>query len=194
MQCRGQHCSTHCKPGSEAAVEQLSQQVMIASSTIPLELCDENSTPSDSQEPQNVQEILCEETVNDEDEDIVISEKLARAIKWEGEFAFVGEELISTGEFTAVICDGGATYTLSSSFENCTDCQPKTVEIKTAEGGVIMTTTHTCMKTYYVKSRTGAIRPLTTKAFIVPSLRSDLISVKSLNRQGYRVIHDPIQP
>ena len=70
MHCRVQHCSTHCKPGSETAVEQLSQQVMIASSTIPLELIDENSTPSDSQEPQNVQEILCEETVNDEDEDI----------------------------------------------------------------------------------------------------------------------------
>ncbi len=45
------------------------------------------------------------------------------------------EELIPTGEFTPVICDGGATLTLSSSFENCTDCQPKTVEIKTAEGG-----------------------------------------------------------
>jgi hypothetical protein len=118
---------------------------MVASSTIPLELCDENSTPSDSQELQNVHEILCEETVNDEDEDIVISEKLARAIKWEGEFAFVGEELISSGEFTAVICDGGATTTLSASFDNCTDCQPKTVEIKTAEGGVIMTTTHTYM-------------------------------------------------
>ncbi len=54
-----------------------------------------------------------------------------------------------------------------------------------------MTTTHVCMKTYYVKSRTGEICPLTTKAFIVPSLRSDLISVESLNRQGYRVIHDP---
>ena len=90
MQCRVQHCSTHYKPGSEAAVEQLSQQVMIASSTIPLESCDEYSTPADSQDPQNVQEILCEVTVNDEDEDIVISEKLARAIKWEGEFAFVG--------------------------------------------------------------------------------------------------------
>jgi hypothetical protein len=76
MQSRDQHCSTHGKPGSEAAVEQLSQQVMIASSesTIPLELCDENSTPSDSQDPQNSQEILCEETVNDEDVDIVISE------------------------------------------------------------------------------------------------------------------------
>jgi hypothetical protein len=29
MQCRGQHCSTHCKPGSEAAVEQLSQQLFL---------------------------------------------------------------------------------------------------------------------------------------------------------------------
>jgi hypothetical protein len=42
-----------------------------------------------------------------------------------------------------------------------------------------MTTTYVCMKTYYVKPRTGEICPLTTKAFIVPSLRSDLISVKS---------------
>ena len=67
---------------------------MIASSTIPLELCDEYFTPYDSQDLQKVQEILCKDTVNDEDEDIVISEKLARAINWEGEFAFVGEELI----------------------------------------------------------------------------------------------------
>ncbi len=44
-------------------------------------MCDEYSTPS-SQDLQNVQEILCEETVNDEDEDIVISEKSARAINW----------------------------------------------------------------------------------------------------------------
>ena len=69
---------------------------MIASSTIPLELCDEYSTPFDSQDLQKVQEILCKQTVNDEDEDIVISEKSARAINWEGEFAFVGEELISS--------------------------------------------------------------------------------------------------
>jgi hypothetical protein len=47
------------------------------------------------------------------------------------------------------------------------------------------------MKTYYVKSRTGEIRPKTTKAFIVSSLRSDLISVKSLSRQGYSVVHGP---
>jgi hypothetical protein len=184
MQSRDQHCSTRDETGSETAVEQLLQQVMRASSTIPLELCDEYSTPYDSQDLQKVQEILCEEAVNDndEDEDIVISEKAARAIKGEAEFSCLGEEFTSTEEIKPVICDGGAKSTLSSLFENCADCQPKTVEIKTAEGGVVMTTTHVCMKTYYVKSRTGETRPLTTKAFIVPSLRSDLISVKSLNR------------
>ncbi len=169
---------------------------MIAWSTIPLELCDEYSTPYDCQDLQKVQEILCKDSVNDEDEDIVTSGKTARAIEGEAEFSFLGEEFTSTEEIKPVICDGGATFTLSSSFENCTDCQPKTVEIKTveiktAEGGVVMTTTHVCLKTYYVKSRPGEIRPITTKAFIVPSLRSDLISVKSVNRQGYRVVHDP---
>ncbi len=54
-----------------------------------------------------------------------------------------------------------------------------------------MTTTHVCMKTYYVKSRTGEIRLIVTKAYIVPSLSSDLMSVKSLNHQGYRAVHDP---
>jgi hypothetical protein len=47
------------------------------------------------------------------------------------------------------------------------------------------------MKTYYVKSGTREIHPITTKAFIFPSLRSDPISVKTLNRQRYRVVHDP---
>ena len=85
--------------------------------------------------------------VNDEDEDIVISDRVARAIKGEAEFAFLGEEFTSTEEIKPVICDGGATSTLSSSFENCTDCKAKTVEIKTAEGRVVMTITHVCMKT-----------------------------------------------
>jgi hypothetical protein len=56
MQSRDQHCSTRDEIGSETAVEQLLQQVMIASYTIPLELCDEYSTPYDSQDLQKVQE------------------------------------------------------------------------------------------------------------------------------------------
>ncbi len=59
---------------------------MIASSMIPL--FDENSTPFNSQDLQKVQEILCKETVNDEDEDIMISEKAARAIKGEADLLF----------------------------------------------------------------------------------------------------------
>ena len=75
MQSRDQHCSTRDETGSETAVEQLSQQVMIASSTIPLALCDEYYTPYDSQGLQKVKEILCKDTVNEEDEDTVISKK-----------------------------------------------------------------------------------------------------------------------
>ncbi len=107
---------------------QLSQQVIIASSMIPLELCHEYSTPYDSQDRQKVQEILSDDTVDDENKDIAISEIAARAIKGEAEFACLGEEFTSTEEIKPVICDGGATSTLSSSFENCTDCQPKTVK------------------------------------------------------------------
>ncbi len=90
----------------------------------------------------------------------MISEKAAIAIKGEAEFAFLGEEFASMEEIKPVDCDGGATSTLSFSFENCTDCQPKTVEIKTTEGGVVRTTTHVCLKAYYVKSRTYKMRIL----------------------------------
>ncbi len=54
-----------------------------------------------------------------------------------------------------------------------------------------MQTTHVCMKTYYVRLRTGEIRLITTKAFICPTLRTDLLSVKGLNFQGYSIIHHP---
>ena len=52
-----------------------------------------------------------------------------------------------------------------------------------------MQTTHACMKTYYVRSRTGEIRPITAKAFICPALRTDLFSLKGLNFQGYSIVH-----
>ena len=51
-----------------------------------------------------------------------------------------------------------------------------------------MEATHVCMKTYYVQ---GEIRPSTTKAFICPTLRTDLLSVNGLNFQGYSIIHHP---
>ncbi len=94
----------------------------------------------DSPDCQKVQGILCDDTVDDENKDIVISEITAFAIKGEAEFAFLAEEFTSTEEIKPVICYGGATCTPSSSFENCTDFKPKIVEnleIKTAEGRVV---------------------------------------------------------
>jgi hypothetical protein len=43
---------------------------------------------------------------------------------------------------------------------------------------------------YYVRDRLGEIRPIVVKAYIVPGLKHDLLSVKGENQDGYRVIHD----
>jgi hypothetical protein len=46
----------------------------------------------------------------------------------------------------ALICDGGATCTLTKTLENCTQCKPMVVEIQTAQGATIMSTTLLCLK------------------------------------------------
>jgi len=53
-----------------------------------------------------------------------------------------------------------------------------------------MTTTHVCLKTYYARDRTGELRPITTKTYIVKDLKHDLLSGKMLNKAGYRIILD----
>ena len=54
-----------------------------------------------------------------------------------------------------------------------------------------MKTSHLCYKTYFVKDRLGEIRPIIVKAYVVPGLKYDLLSVKGLNRAGYVVNHHP---
>ena len=81
----------------------------------------------------------------------------------------------------ALICDGGATCTLTKSLKNCTVCKPKVVEVHTAHGATIRRTTHLCYKTYFVKDRLGEIRPIIVKAYVVPGLKYDLLSVRGLN-------------
>ncbi len=58
----------------------------------------------DSPDPQKVQEILCDDTVDDKNKDIVISDFTASAIKGEAEFAFLGEEFTSAEEIKPAIC------------------------------------------------------------------------------------------
>jgi hypothetical protein len=90
-----------------------------------------------------------------------------------------------------LVCDGGATCTLMKSLENCSLCKPKVVVIQTAHGTTIMNSTHLCYKTYYVCDRLGEIRPIIVKAYVVPGLKHDLLSVKGLNKAGYSVYHHP---
>ena len=167
-------CSAHVGTGSETTVEQESQQVR-ASGIDPSKCCVEYAEPYIDTfyevEPESSKKSLDFDGLTD----IIISEKLSRAITKNYEFAAVGSEsdLNNDPKSKLIICDGGCTTTLTSSFENCADCQPRIAKIKTAEGGMVMETTHMCMKTYYVRTLTGEIRPITSKAFICPKLGTD---------------------
>ncbi len=55
----------------------------------------------------------------------------------------------------------------------------------------MMNSTHLCNKTYYVCDRLGEIRPIIVKAYVVPGLKHDLLSVKGLIKAGYSVHHHP---
>ncbi len=105
------------------------------------------------------------------------------------ESAFVSTRMLADMEDT-LICDGGATSTLTKSLKNCTLVKQKVEEIQTAHGSTKMSTTHRCLKTYYVRHRLGELRPIVVKEYVVPGLKHDLLSVKGLNQAGYRVIHD----
>jgi hypothetical protein len=127
------------------------------------------------------------------DEIIEISDYVTNVIFYEKEYAFVGRESeLNSAEPEALCYDGGATSSLSSSFWNCTDIKERVVPIQTAQGGTVMMTSHVCLKTCFVRDRTGELRPFTTKTYIevVKNLKRDLLSGKSLNKAGYRIILD----
>ena len=56
--------------------------------------------------------------------------------------------------------------------------------------GATMKTSHMGYKTYYVYDRTGTIRPITTKAYVVKELKQDLLGGRALTSERYRVILD----
>ncbi len=87
------------------------------------------------------------------------------------ESAYVGTESeLNLAEPEALCCDGGATSSLSSSLPNCSKVTEHVALIQTAQCGTVMLTTHVCLKTYYVRDRTGDIRSITTKTYIVNGL------------------------
>ena len=45
-------------------------------------------------------------------------------------------------------------------------------------------------RTYYISDRLGKIRPIVVRAYVVPGLIHNSLSVKGLKQSGYRVIRD----
>jgi hypothetical protein len=87
--------------------------------------------------------------------------------------AFVSTRSLAELE-DALICDGGATSTLTRSLKNSALVKQKVVDIQTAHGARLMSTSNQCLKTYYIRDRLGEIRPIVVRAYVVPGLNHDL--------------------
>jgi hypothetical protein len=94
--------------------------------------------------------------------------------------AFVSTRSLAELE-DALICYGGATFTLTRSLEHCMLVKQKVVDFQTAHGAPLMSTTHRCLKTYYVCDRLGEIRPIVVRAYVVPGLKLYYQSRNSTN-------------
>ena len=86
--------------------------------------------------------------------------------------------------------DCGASITITGSLANSTDIVEKRVMIDMAESGSTMYSSHSCIKTHFVKDRTGQIVFITTPALCVKTANQDLLSCKKCNKIGIRVILD----
>ena len=136
--------------GSETPLNKESKQVVIASSMTPMDVNDISSrlentvnVPDSCQEPDR--------KGGDTARVIIIPTETANYIMGHAHSAVVSTRSVSDME-DALICDGGATCNLTRTLENCTQCKPKVVDIQTAQGATLMSsTTHLCLKTYYVR-------------------------------------------
>ena len=103
------------------------------------------------------------------------------------------ERFSAEDENSNIICtDCGASMTITGSLANTTDVVEKAVIVDMAENGATMKATHTCMKTYFIKNRTGEVITITVPALYVRNIYQDLLtrSVKGCNRAEIRVILD----
>jgi hypothetical protein len=113
---------------------------MKASSMTPLDIQDGSFSP-DTTRDISYESKSPKQKGGDTDEEISILEWTMNIIMARSESGFVSTRILADME-DALICDGGATSTLTKSLENCTLVKQKVVEIQTAHGGTQMDTTH----------------------------------------------------
>ena len=112
---------------------------------------------------------------------IYIPERSAQYIFEGKQFAFAAISSVHGDD--ALVVDGGATSTLTKSFDNCTQIRPKVVAIQTAIGSSAIYSSHVCRKTYFAIGRSGELRPITVKGEPTTFLQ------KTLQLLAFRDIH-----
>ena len=75
----------------------------------------------------------------------------------------------------AIVMDCGASRTVTGSLLNTREVIEKTTNIETADGKQSLKATHTCLKTYFLRNRTGEVKPLTVQAIFVIGLPQDIL-------------------
>ena len=99
----------------------------------------------------------------DTNEAIIIPKKTANFIMGRALSAFVSTRPIADMD-GRLIGDDGATSTLTKTLENYTLCKPKVMGIQTAHFATLMSTSHLCLRTCYVRDCLGEIRLIDVKA------------------------------
>jgi hypothetical protein len=100
------------------------------------------------------------------------------------------ERTVEANDKSTICADCGASTTITGSLANTTDVVEKETIVDMAESGARMKATHTCMKTYFLRNRTGELVTITTPALYVRNIHQDLLSGKACNRAKIRIILD----
>ena len=154
-----------------------------------------NIAPYHQDEGQPIPNSANTENVGDDTDDtVIIPERFAYILKNETERAAMarpsGQSPQSITDKSILVMDCGASQTITGSLLNCSDVHEKTTKIVTADGKESMILTHTCLKTYFVRNRTGAVVTIVVPSLFVKRLPQDVLGEKSVNRENIRVILD----
>ncbi len=90
---------------------------------------------------------------------------------------------------SVIVMDCGASQTITGSLIICKEVKEKET-IETANGDDSIKSTHTCIKTYFVRNRMGEVVTITVLALFVKGLPQDLLGGKTETNENIRVVLD----
>ena len=101
----------------------------------------------------------------EEDFSYIIREHTARAAVARPSDA--GPMVTQLKDKSVIVMDCGASRTVTGSLLNTRVVIEKTINMETADGKQSLKSSHTCLKTYFLRNRTGEVEPITVQAISV---------------------------